>query len=113
MCVFSLFGWNFKFFLNYSYCVILLFPESEECLRSSFSIGGDESDYDDLNVESKYTQTPAIQMLSPLRRLLSGTEPRSLEQCLELLRKDVCGILYNCEQNFMVKCKPIISFLDL
>jgi hypothetical protein len=65
--------------------------DSEENIRTSFSLGDDDDDdeTDDIMVDSKGTQTAALQSLSPLKRLVSYEEPRSLKQCIEILKSDV------------------------
>ncbi|XP_060585378.1 3-hydroxy-3-methylglutaryl-coenzyme A reductase-like [Ruditapes philippinarum] len=62
--------------------------DSEENIRTSFSLGDDDDENDDTMVDSKGTQTAALQSLSPLKRLVSYEEPRSLKQCIEILKSD-------------------------
>ncbi|XP_053405372.1 3-hydroxy-3-methylglutaryl-coenzyme A reductase-like isoform X2 [Mercenaria mercenaria] len=62
--------------------------ESEENIRTSFSVGDDSDDDDSVNVENKYSQTAAVQSLSPLKRLVSDEEPRPLKQCIDILKTD-------------------------
>lgn len=85
--------------------------EPEEDIRTSFSIGDDESDDEVMKVDSKSTQTASLQMLTPLRRLLSREEPRSLEQCIELLKKDN-GVqeLTDAEVKILVENKQIPAY---
>lgn len=62
-------------------------------MRTSFSVGDDDSDYETENVrfDSIHTQTVAVQGLSPLKRLCSLEEPRPLDECVNLMKQDVCG----------------------
>ncbi|WAR00322.1 HMDH-like protein [Mya arenaria] len=62
----------------------------EEDVRTSFSLGGDDSDYEEVGVEreSRPVQTCAIPGLSPLRRLTSIQGPRPVQECSNILKTE-------------------------
>ncbi|XP_052793013.1 3-hydroxy-3-methylglutaryl-coenzyme A reductase-like isoform X2 [Mya arenaria] len=66
------------------------YTELEEDVRTSFSLGGDDSDYEEVGVEreSRPVQTCAIPGLSPLRRLTSIQGPRPVQECSNILKTE-------------------------
>ena len=74
-----------------------MFLSAEEVsIRTSFSIGDDGDDDDDVSTdkESKLTQTDQLMReLAPLKRLASQQPPRALEECLKILRSDVSFLI--------------------
>ena len=80
----------------------------EDNSRTSFSIGDDNDDDEEecSRLDSKQTQTDQlIKELSPLKRLPSQQPPRTLEECLRILRSDVS---HDC-RNWAMPYKQVSS----
>ncbi|KAL4228216.1 hypothetical protein ACF0H5_013649 [Mactra antiquata] len=84
--------------------------DNDDNLRTSFSVGDDDSDYETSNVDSVHTQTIAVQGLSPLKRLRSEEEPRSLEACISLLKQDKFQELTDMEIRLLVENKQVPAY---